>query len=236
MLAPELPDRSTAHRVRRLQDRSLSIRLRLALHLVDRASVALLTSQEQARELTRAALAVALPTDRDEKRPETRHLLPIAVDVAASAYTVEAEAWLLEGQIERAEVPASLARLLALEGSGDPLVFGAVEAMLGLRAWLRGSLGRSLRHQEQAIVHFAEAGDPAREADAWGRTAVVLEQAGLIPEAREARVRARQLGRQDRELVRHRESKSRLAELLADSPALHQEATRAVNPHLEHGI
>ncbi len=195
LLAPdlfsELPPRPAGSA--RLRRRPLAARLRLGLQLVDRASAALPFSPAEARALASAALATALPTAEEERRPAARSLLPIAADVAATAYCVEAEAWLLEGRASRAAAPAALARLLALHGSGDPLVFGAVEEMLGLRAWLQGHLGRSLRHFEEAVLHFTEAGDSGRAADAWGRAAVVLELAGLQPEAELAFSRARRL-------------------------------------------
>lgn len=216
-----------SRRIARARAQPLAIRLRRGLQLVDQATAALRSSLPEARELAGAALSVAVPSARDEERSETRRLLPIALDVAAAAYTVEAEAWLLGWRIEQAEAPAALARRLAIEGSGDPLVFGGVEAMLGLQAWLRGNLGRSLRHFEEAILHFTEAGDPGREADAWGRAAVVLELAGLQPEAELALSRARRLV--------EREAEGLLAELLADEPGFHSRAASAVNLISEHG-
>ncbi len=232
LLAPSLPPEPLAvaasGRGARPGRRPFAARLRLGLRLVGRASAALPVSPAEARALASAALATALPTAEEERRPTARHLLLIAADLAASAYCVEAEAWLLEGRAARAAAPAALARLLALQGSGDPLVFGALEAMLGFEAWLGGHLGRSLRHFEEAVLHFTEAGDPGCAADAWGRAAVVLELAGLQPEAELAWSRARRLV--------EREAEAQLAEPSADSAALHQEATPAVNPHPEHGI
>ncbi len=197
-LSSELPPAPSTRGIR-LRRRPFAARLRLGLELVDRASAALPFSQAEARALASAALATGLPTAKEERSPAARPLLPIAADLAATAYCIEAESFLLEGRAARATAPAALARLLACHGSGDPLVFGAVEAMLGLKAWLHGNLGRSLRHLEEAILHFAEAGDPGREAEAWSRTAVVLEEAGLLPEAEEAWARAWQLGQHARE-------------------------------------
>lgn len=164
--------------IARVRRQPFAERLRLGLKLVDQACAALPRSRVAARALASAALTRVHPTAAEERRPAARFLLAIAADVAATAYCIEAEAWLLEGRPARAEAPAAMARLLALHGSGDPLVFGAVASMLGLRAWLGGDLGRSLRHLGVAALHFADAGDPHRAGEVRVRAEVVLEQAG----------------------------------------------------------
>lgn len=230
LLAPDTPRESQAPgspaRAARLRRRPLAARLRLGLELVDRASAALPCSPATARALAAAALAIGLPTSKEERSPAARPLLPLAADVAASAFCVEAEAWLLEGRTARAARPATLARLLALHGSGDPLVFGAVESMLGLEAWLRGNLGRSLRHLQAASRCFAEMADFRRESEAWDRIAFVLEQAGLVPEAEVALARVRQL--------EAREIASLSDELPPEESDFRSQYPASVNPFSEH--
>ncbi len=210
----------------RLRRQPLAARLRLGLELVARASAALPQSPAAARALASSALATALPTAEEERRPAARPLLLIAADLAATAYCVEAEAWLHEGRASRAAAPAALARLLALHGSGDPLVFGALEAMLGLQAWLLGEFGKSLRHLERAIGHFVESGEARHEAEVWGRTAVVLEQAGLVPEAEVALARVRQL--------EARGIASLSGDLPPDGPGFHTQHPTSTKPFSEH--
>ncbi len=219
-LTVEPAARRRLRRTSRALARPLAVRLRFGFYLVHHAAAALPTSLADARELARSAISIAIPSAEDEQRPSTRPLLPIALDVGAAAFAVETESWLLAGRIENAEVPAALARRLALEGSGDPLVFGSVERMLGLRAWLCGHLGRSLRHLEAAIRDFAEAGDAKREAEAWERTAFVLEQAALQAEAELALSQARRLV----------EREAQLTALRADVAGAAAEPRRAANP------
>lgn len=182
-------------RSERLADDPYARRLELALTLADRAAGALASSRGEARDLADLALAVVDQVLEAGGLAAERGALAVAVDAAATAWAVHAEALLLDDDRERADLALLSARLLADNGSGDPLVAGAVAMAQALSHWVAGDLERTAGHLDTAVALYRQVGEARREALALLRKAMLLEGAGRTEDACQALGRVVELSR-----------------------------------------
>ncbi len=182
-------------------------RLELGLALADRASNLLGHSRADARDLADLALQAVDRTLAEGRAQGEPGALAVALDAAATAWSVHAEVALLDDDRERAELALITARLLADNGSGDPLVAGTVAMAQALAHWVAGDLQRTAAHLDAAVALYRQVGEARREALALLRKAMLLEGAGRTEEAWQeiARVvelsRAGELSQDARELL-----------------------------------
>lgn len=151
-------------------------------------------SRIQARELAELALAAAGHAANAEGAEGSATRLSV-VDAVAGAWAVRAEADLFDERFRPAEEALLTAQLLLGAGSGDPNLVGAVAMTQALFEWKLDDAEASLALFTEAAALFASAGEPRREALAWTRKAMVLEQAGRVIEARQALAKVQEIGR-----------------------------------------
>lgn len=190
-------------------------RVGLALSFVERAQSLVTEATGRARELTDLALAAAGHA-ANEDHGEGSPARCAVVDAVAGAWAARAEADLLDERMRPAQEALLTAQLLLAAGSGDPNLVGAVAMTQALFEWKLDDTEASLALLTEAAALFASAGEPQREALAWTRKAMVLEQAGRDGEAREALAKVQEIGRGAGLADLAHTRASLLAELLAE--------------------
>jgi hypothetical protein len=183
--------------------------LELALALAERAASTPAGSRAEACELADLSLSVVDRVLQQGMVTGEPGALAVALDTAATAWTVHAEAALLDDDRERADLALLTARLLADNGSGDPLVAGAVAMAQAFSQWVAGDLEGTTAHLDRAVALYRQVGESRRMALALLRKVMLLEGAGRTEDARRTLGRVVELSRSGllsddaRELLEH---------------------------------